>query len=88
MGNDRSLPASIFHDRVGRDLEELRARGIDLPQTAQAYVAQWLSSGYIERRFPANATEEQYEISSAAATAILFVASLGRGYRNLVGPTV
>lgn len=76
MGNERSLPASIFHDRIARDLEELRARGIDLPQTAQAYVAQWLSSGYIERRFPAGATEEQYEISSAAATAIRFVASL------------
>jgi len=76
MEGERSLPASIFHDRIGRDLEELRAQGIDLPQTAQAYVAQWLSSGYIERRFPAGATEEQYEMSSAAAGAVRFVASL------------
>lgn len=58
MEGERSLPASIFHDRIGRDLEELRAHGIDLPQTPQAYVAQWLSSGYVERRFPAGAAEE------------------------------
>lgn len=76
MEGERSLPASIFHDRIGRDLEELRAHGIDLPQTPQAYIAQWLSSGYVERRFPAGAAEEQYEISSAAATAIRFAASL------------
>lgn len=72
----RSLPASILHERIVRDLEELRAQGTDLPQTAQAYVAQWLSAGYIERRFPAGATEEQYELSSAATIAIRFVASL------------
>lgn len=76
LEGERSLPASIFHDRIGRDLEELRAQGIDLPQTAQAYVAQWLSSGYIERRFPAGAVEEQYELSSSAAAAIRFVSSL------------
>jgi hypothetical protein len=72
----RSLPASILHERIARDLEELRARGADLPQTAQAYVAQWLSAGYVERRFPAGAAEEQYELSSAATVAIRFVASL------------
>jgi hypothetical protein len=76
LESERSLPASIFHDRIARNLEELRAQGVDLPQTAQAYVAQWLSSGYVERRFPAGAAEEQYELSSAAATAIRFIASL------------
>lgn len=73
---ERSLPASILHDRIGRDLEELRAQGIELPQTAQAYVAQLLACGCIERRFPAGAAEEQYELSSAATTAIRFAASL------------
>lgn len=34
--NERGLPASIFHERIGRDLEELRAQGEDFPQTAQA----------------------------------------------------
>jgi hypothetical protein len=76
LEGERSLPASIFHERVGRDLEELRAQGADLPQTAQAYIAQWLSAGYIERRFPASAAEEQYELSSAATIGIRFIASL------------
>jgi len=49
---DRSLPASILHERIGRDLEELRAQGEDFPQTAQAYVASWLADGYLERHFP------------------------------------
>jgi len=76
LEGERSLPASVFHDRIGRDLEELRAQGFELPQTAQLYVAQWLASGYLERRFPAGAAEEQYELSSAATTAIRFAASL------------
>jgi len=76
LDRERSLPASILHERIGRDLEELRAQGIDLPQSAQAYVAQWLASGYLERRFPAAATEEEYELSAAAAIAIRFAASL------------
>ncbi len=46
---ERSLPASIFHERIARDLEELRAQGEDFPQTAQAYVASWLADGYLER---------------------------------------
>lgn len=49
--SERSLPASIFHERIARDLEELRAQGEDFPQTAQAYVASWLSDGFLERRF-------------------------------------
>jgi hypothetical protein len=74
--SERSLPASIFHERIGRDLEELRAQGDDLPQTAQAYVARWLADGYLERRFPAGAAEEEYELSTATAEAIRFVSGL------------
>jgi len=73
---ERSLPASIFHERMARDLDELRASGEDVPQTAQAYIADWLASGFLERRFPAGAAEEEYELSSAAASAIRFVAGL------------
>lgn len=76
LEGERTLPASIFRDRIERDLEDLRAQGTDLPQTAQAYVAQWLAAGYLERRFPAGATEEQYELSAAATVAIRFIASL------------
>ena len=71
-----SLPASILHERLARDLETLRAGGEDLPQTAQAYLADWLRDGYLERRFPAGAAEEEYELSSAAASAIRVIGGL------------
>ncbi|PJK12241.1 hypothetical protein CO610_00020 [Lysobacteraceae bacterium NML95-0200] len=73
---ERSLPASIFHERIARDLQQLRAQGEDFPQTAQAYVASWLADGYLERRFPAGASEEEYELSTAAVEAIRFVSGL------------
>jgi hypothetical protein len=70
------LPASVFLERVDRDLEELRARGEDFPQPAQTYIAEWLREGYLERRFPSGAAEEEYELSSAAAIAIRFISGL------------
>lgn len=73
---ERSLPASILFERLTRDLEALRAQGDDFPQTAQAYVANWLSEGYLERRFPPGATEEEYELSTAAVEAIRFVSAI------------
>ncbi|XHR27496.1 MAG: DUF3375 domain-containing protein [Chthoniobacteraceae bacterium] len=74
--SERSLPGSIFHDRIGRELEELRASGENFPQTAQGYIATWLADGYLERRFPPGATEEEYELSTAAVEAIRFVSGL------------
>ena len=74
--NERSLPASIIHERIGRDLETLRSQGEDLPQTAQAYVANWLADGFLERRFPPEVSEEEYELSTAAVEAIRFVSSI------------
>jgi hypothetical protein len=59
-----------------RDLEELRARGDDFPQTAHAYVASWLSDGYLERRFPPGFTEGEYELSTATVEAIRFVSAI------------
>ncbi|MDR1968934.1 MAG: DUF3375 domain-containing protein [Burkholderiaceae bacterium] len=76
--SDRSLPASIFHERIERDLEELRAQGGDFPQTAQAYVAGWLADDYLERRFPAGAAEEEYELSTATTEAIRFISGLAQ----------
>ena len=66
----KSLPASVFYERIERDLEELRAVGEELPQTAQAYVGNWLAEGYVERRFPPGASEEQFELSAQAVEAI------------------
>jgi hypothetical protein len=74
--NERSLPASIMHERIVRELETLRAQGENFPQTAQAYIANWLADGFIERRFPPNATEEEYELSTATVEAIRFVSSM------------
>jgi hypothetical protein len=76
LDGEQRLPASIFHERIGRDLEDLRAQGEDLPQSAQVYVADWLREGYVERRYPAGAAEEEYELSAAGAAAIRFVADL------------
>lgn len=76
--SERSLPASIFYERIARAVEELRAQGDDLPQTAQAYVAGWLADGYLERRFPAGAAEEVYELSTAAVDALRFVSGMAQ----------
>ena len=76
LAGSRSLPASVLYERLGRSLEDLRGQGQHLPQTAQAYVADWLAAGYLERRFPPGASEEEYELSAASEGAIRFVASL------------
>lgn len=73
---ERSLPASILHERIERDLEQLRNRGEDWPQTAQLYVARWLADGYLERRFPSGSKEEEYELASSTVDAIRYVAGL------------
>jgi hypothetical protein len=61
------LPASVFIERLTEELDDLRTRGEDLPQSAQAYAADWLSEGYLIRRFPPGSTEESYELSAPAA---------------------
>ncbi len=75
---ERSLPASILFERLSRDLEELRAQGEELPQTAQAYVSSWLAEGWLERRFASGATEEEYELSTATVEAIRFLSGIAQ----------
>lgn len=74
--NERGIPASLFYERVNCDLEALRTLGEDIPQTAQAYAADWLAQGYLARHFPTGANEEVFELSLTATTAIRFVAGL------------
>ncbi len=76
--NERSLPASILHERIERDLEQLRNRGEDWPQTAQLYIARWLADGYVERRFPPGSQEEEYELATSTVDAIRYVTGLVR----------
>ena len=73
---ERKLPASLLHERLARELEELRGHGHELPRAAQAYVAEWLAAGWLERRFPDGASEEQYELSTQAIGALRFLATL------------
>lgn len=73
---ERSLPASIFLERIERELERMRNLGDDFPHTAQQYVAGWLAAGYLERRFPPGSQEEQYELATPAVQAIRFISGL------------
>jgi hypothetical protein len=76
LDGDRSLPASLLHERLARELDGLQAHGVAAGRTAQAYVADWLASGWLERHFPEGASEEEYELSTAAITALRFLGSL------------
>ena len=73
---ERSMPASLFHERIARELEHLRSQGEAWAPTAQQYVASWLADGFLERRFPPGSKEEEYELSSATIEAIRFVGGL------------
>jgi hypothetical protein len=73
---DQVLGASVLSERLGQALEGLRAQGEDLPQSASAYLSEWLRQGWLTRRLPSGASEEQYALSSDAAQAIRFVSSL------------
>lgn len=73
---DKALPSSVLLERLARDVDALRSTGEDLPQAPQAYVAEWLNQGWLTRRFPAGAPEEEYELSAEALTALRFVTGL------------
>lgn len=76
LGNERRLPSSLLIERIRQDLEQLRARGVDLAQSAEAYLADWLRMGFVERSYQPGASEEEYELSAQAIRAIQFVQSL------------
>lgn len=73
LEGEKVLTGSVLHERLTRELELLRAAGEDLPQSAPAYVADWLRQGWLTRRLPSGANEEVYELSAAAAAAIRFL---------------
>jgi hypothetical protein len=78
-GGAPQLPASLLHERLQYALDALNNTADlphELPRTAQAYVADWLAKGFLERRLPEGSSEEEYELSTQAAQAIRFVASL------------
>lgn len=73
LEGDKVVGASLLTERLGQALEELRAEGEDLPQSAQGYLSDWLAQGWLTRRLPQGASEELYELSSDAAQAIRFM---------------
>ncbi|WP_043636409.1 DUF3375 domain-containing protein [Chromobacterium haemolyticum] len=76
LDQEKTLSSSVFHERLARELEVLRAHGHDLPQTPQVYVATWIREGWLSRRFPAGASEEEFELTAEAASALRFLNGL------------
>jgi hypothetical protein len=74
LGKERRLPASVLVERVGRELTLLRAEGWDMPQSASAYLADWLAKGWLERGYAGG--EEQYELTAGGIQAIRYVQGL------------
>jgi len=66
----------VLKERLTREIEQLQAKGEDLPQPAQAYVTDWLVNGWLTLRFPVGAVEEKYELTTDTANAIRFIATL------------
>ncbi|GGA18740.1 DUF3375 domain-containing protein [Dyella nitratireducens] len=78
MDGERKLSASVLFERLQHQLDAINASDLprELPRTAQAYVADWLAKGFLERRLPEGASEEEYELSAQTAQAIRFVSTL------------
>lgn len=75
-GEVRRLSAPVLFEKVDADLEELRGEGFELPQTAQAYCADWRNQQILVRRSAENTREETFELSPGALTAIRFITQL------------
>lgn len=76
LEQEKTLSSSVFHERLARELDVLRAHGHDLPQTPQGYVAGWIGEGWLSRRFPAGASEEEFELTAEAGSALRFLNGL------------
>ncbi|WP_159093220.1 DUF3375 family protein, partial [Xanthomonas fragariae] len=78
LDSERRLPASVLHERLQRMLNELNVDQLlrELPRTAQVYIAHWLTQGWLERRLPEGAQQEEYELSTQAIQAIRFADGL------------
>lgn len=76
LDQEKSLSSSIFHERLAREIDTLRAYGHELPQPPQAYVADWIKEGWLSRRFPPGASEEEFELTAEAASALRFLNGL------------
>lgn len=75
-GDEKTLPVSVAVERLTRDLDVIRGMGHAMPQPAQTYLSDWLSQGWLVRRFPAGAQEEVFELGAEASATLRWVAGL------------
>ena len=75
---EKTLPGSVLVERLTREIDVLRAAGVELPQTPQQYVADWLAQGWLMRRLPPGAPEELFDLSADAVAALRFVQTQAR----------
>ena len=74
--NDRTVAGPTLIARLTTELDVLRDRGRDLAGDARYYLRDWVSQGWLERRFPDGSDQEVYELSAAGLKAIRIIASL------------
>ena len=73
LDSEKTLPGSVLTERLTREIDLLRAAGVELPQTPQQYIADWLAQAWLMRRLPPGAPEEVFELSADAVAALRFV---------------
>lgn len=73
---EKSLSSSVLHERLRHELQALNANGESLPEGPQIHLNKWLAEGWVSRRFPVGASEEVYELTAEAVSALRFAASL------------
>lgn len=76
-GETRRMPAEDLVELLDADLDALRGQGFALPRSAQAYLAEWRTAGFLLRRPAENARGETLELSPEALSAIRTLVSLG-----------
>ncbi|MEO7146603.1 MAG: DUF3375 domain-containing protein, partial [Terrimesophilobacter sp.] len=75
-GENRRLLAAELYEAIDHDLDTLRAHDFDLPQTAQAYCAEWRKAGFLVRRPAEEARGETFELAPGALGALRFIEQL------------
>ncbi|TQO19932.1 uncharacterized protein DUF3375 [Rhodoglobus vestalii] len=75
-GENRRMLAAELYEAIDHDLGMLRANEFELPQTAQAYCAEWRKAGFLIRRPAEDTRGETFELSPGALGALRFVEQL------------
>lgn len=73
---DRTVAGPTLLARLTTELDLLRSQGRELAGDARYYLRDWVTQGWLERRFPDGSDEELYELSAAGLQAVRIIASL------------